>query len=71
MHLKIDIKFTKILSQFKPKKIVNLFMTWNYKFLEKINLKFTTQKTFGYIVNIYFKISKKMDKVYSDLKYST
>jgi hypothetical protein len=40
MHFKIDIEFTKILSQFKPKQIVNLFMTWNYKFLEKNNLKF-------------------------------
>ncbi len=33
--------------------------------------KLTTEKTFGYIVNIYFKISKKLDKVYNDLKYST
>jgi hypothetical protein len=33
--------------------------------------KLTTRKTFGYIVNIYLKFSKKMDKVYNDLKYST
>jgi len=30
--------------------------------------KFTTKETFSYIINIYFKISKKLDKVYNDLK---
>jgi hypothetical protein len=30
--------------------------------------KFTTKKTFGYIINIYFKISKIVDKVYDDFK---
>jgi hypothetical protein len=30
--------------------------------------KFTTKKTFGYIINIYSTFSKKMDKVYDDLK---
>jgi hypothetical protein len=27
-----------------------------------------TRKTFGYIIDIYFKISKKLDKVYDDFK---
>jgi hypothetical protein len=31
-------------------------------------LKFTTKETFGYNINIYFKISKKLDKVYDDFK---
>jgi hypothetical protein len=30
--------------------------------------KFTTEKTFNYIINIYFIISKKLDKVYDDFK---
>ncbi len=30
--------------------------------------KFTTKKTFGYIINIYFKFSKNLDKVNDDLK---
>jgi hypothetical protein len=30
--------------------------------------KFMTRKTFGYIIDIYFKMSKKLDKVYDDLK---
>jgi hypothetical protein len=30
--------------------------------------KFTTKKTFGSIINIYFKISKTLDKVYDDFK---
>jgi hypothetical protein len=29
---------------------------------------FTTKKTFGYIINIYFKISKKLDKFYDNIK---
>ncbi len=30
--------------------------------------KFTTKKTFGYIISIYFKFSKELDKVYDDIK---
>jgi hypothetical protein len=30
--------------------------------------KLTIKETFGYIINNYFKFSKKMDKVYDDLK---
>ncbi len=30
--------------------------------------KFTNKKTFGYIINIYRKFSKKLDKVYDDFK---
>ncbi len=30
--------------------------------------KFTTKQTFGYTINIYFKISKTLDKVHDDLK---
>ncbi len=30
--------------------------------------KLTITKTFGYIINNYFKFSKKLDKVYDDLK---
>jgi len=26
------------------------------------------KKTFGYIINIYFKIAKNLDKVYDDMK---
>jgi hypothetical protein len=26
------------------------------------------EKTFGYIINIYFKFKKKLDKFYDDLK---
>jgi hypothetical protein len=33
--------------------------------------KFTTKETFGYIINIYFKFSKKLDKVYDHFKDST
>jgi len=31
--------------------------------------KFIMKKTLNYIINIYFRISKKIDKVYSDLIY--
>jgi hypothetical protein len=30
--------------------------------------KFMTRKTFGYTIDIYFKMSKKLDKVYDDFK---
>ncbi len=30
--------------------------------------KLTIKKTFGYIINNYFKFSKNLDKVYDDLK---
>jgi hypothetical protein len=30
--------------------------------------KFTTKKKFSYIINTYFKFSKKLDKVYDDFK---
>ncbi len=30
--------------------------------------KFTMKKRLDYIINIYFKFSKKLDKVYNDLK---
>jgi hypothetical protein len=30
--------------------------------------KFTTRKTFGCIINIYFKFSQKLDNVYDDFK---
>ncbi len=30
--------------------------------------KLTIKETFGYTINNYFKFSKKMDKVYDDLK---
>jgi len=30
--------------------------------------KFTTKKTFSYIISIYFKFSKELDKVYDDIK---
>jgi hypothetical protein len=30
--------------------------------------KFTTKKTFSYIINIYFKFSKKLDKVFDDFE---
>jgi hypothetical protein len=33
--------------------------------------KFITKKTIHYIINIYFKFSKKLDKVYNDLKDQT
>ncbi len=31
-------------------------------------LKFTTKEIFGYIISIYFKFSKNLDKVYDDIK---
>jgi hypothetical protein len=36
MHFWIDIKLTKILGQFKQKKIVNLFITYNFKFFKNL-----------------------------------
>jgi hypothetical protein len=30
--------------------------------------KFTTKETLSYIINIYFKFSKKLDKVYNDFR---
>ncbi len=30
--------------------------------------KFTIKKTFGYIINIYFKVWKKLDKIHCDIK---
>jgi Tfp pilus assembly ATPase PilU len=40
MHFWIDIEFTKILGQFKQKKVVDLFMTCNFNFSLKIKLNF-------------------------------
>jgi hypothetical protein len=37
MHFEIDVEFTKILGQCKPKKNVNLFMTCNFKFFSSLN----------------------------------
>jgi hypothetical protein len=31
-------------------------------------VKIHQKKTFGYVMNIYFKISKTLDKVYDDFK---
>jgi len=35
MHFSIDIKFTTILGQFKPKEEEDLFMTCNFKLVFK------------------------------------
>jgi len=49
MHFWIDIKFTKILGQFKQTKIVNLFITCNFKFFLNL-LKFIFVNC-NYVVN--------------------
>jgi hypothetical protein len=48
-------------------KKIKIFCWWFFFVLQNGGNSLA-EKTFGYIINIYFKFSKKMEKTYDDLK---